>query len=248
MIRSISLRVAALLALVAVTAMNWPIGTQANSYGPLAIMPAIHTGGGALSEFGLHFDEADSEMGAYDYSAGGGTNAWIRARANGDQPFPTRYKYWKESDCDVRARLQLQISGVWYDYYQYDLRLIHVYRTSPGTQHTQAVQYTNDWLYHSVGQVVYAPACPPNTGDHVHLSGRVHGDGWLVIGPKSNDTCWSDSVQCNTVMSMFKRLHSFCPSSWSGWTQQRSGTVAQYICATWQLMTRDDETAAFLKN
>lgn len=147
-------------------------------------MPAIHTGGASLGEYGLHFDEAgDSEMGAYDYSAPSPTAAWIRARADGNQIYPTRYKYWKESACEVRGRLQLFIPGVWYDYWQYDLHLIHVYRASSGTQYTQTIQYAGEWLYHSVATVVDAPTCPPNTGDHVHLSGRVYGGGLLSIGP-----------------------------------------------------------------
>ncbi len=51
----------------------------------------------------------------------------------------------------------------------------------------------------------------------------------------------------HSAMPMWKRLHSTC-STWSGWTQNRSGTVSQYVCETWSVATRTDQDPAFKKN
>lgn len=232
---------------VVIAATRWPVETHA-AYGPLDVMPAISTGGGALSEFGMHFDELGSaEFGAYDYSASVDTPTWLRGTAEGDQFYSTRYKFWKENSCAVTARLQMYIGGAWYDYWQYDLHFYHIKPNVPYVSYTQAVTLAGQWFYAQIGKVDSPANCPPATGPHVHLSGDVYGSGYLLWYPKSNDTCWADSTQCDSVMSMWKRLHSTC-STWSGWTQNRSGTVSQYVCETWSVATRTDQDPAFKKN
>lgn len=146
----------------------------------------------------------------------------------------------------MTGRIQQYIGGVWYDYWQYDVHLYHVVPNVPYVSYTQYVQYANEWLYAIVGTVNYPANCQPATGAHVHLSGNNTGSGWWQWYPKSNDTCWTDGTQCNTVMSMWKRLHSTC-STWSGWTQGRSGNYNQYVCDTWAIVTRTDQNPAFKK-
>lgn len=246
LIHPVAGRLAVSVVLIVIALVNWP-GARAAGYGPLAAMPAIHTAGGPLNEEGLHFDElGDPEMGAYDYAASVGTNAWLRGMAEGDQIYPTRFKYWKENSCKVHARLQLLINGQWYDYWQYDIHIIHVKSSLSSVYATQSVSYSGDWYHVVVGSVESPTLCPPATGSHVHLSGRMYGSGWFSLYPHANDTCWADSTQCDTVMSMSKRLHSTC-LSWNGWTNNRSGTIASYTCESWSVMTRDDVTPAFKK-
>lgn len=119
--------------------------TKAYTLGPFDLMPAISTGGGSLAEFGLHYDETLApDFGGYDYSAGVGTPTYIRAKAEGDQYYPTRFKYWTENSCQVTGRLQQYIGGAWYDYWQYDVHLYHVAPNVPYVSYTSYVQYAND--------------------------------------------------------------------------------------------------------
>lgn len=248
MTKSIQLRIVLLIALTALAVLRWPTSSQATGVGSLSLMPAISTGGGSLAEEGLHYDEiGGSGFGGYDYAANVGTSAYLRAYAEGDQPFPTRFKYWKDSKCKTTGRLQLYISGTWYDYWQYDVHILDVLSSVSSVSYTQTVTYGGDWLYAIVGTVAPSVDCPPNTGGHAHLSANNTNGGWWAWHPKSIDTCWSDATTCDTVMSMWKRLHQTC-SAWNGWTQNRSGTISQYICESWSVMYRDDQTPAFKKN
>ena len=70
---------------VVVAVLRWPTQSSALTYGPLDIMPAISTSGGPLTEGGLHFDDANAEFGAYDYSAPATTPVWVRGMAVGNQ-------------------------------------------------------------------------------------------------------------------------------------------------------------------
>src|SRR3970040_2940998 len=107
------------VAFLTIAAVAWP-RSAAGVYGPIAVMPAIYTGGGALNEEGLHFDEiASNQWGGYDYAAPKNTAAWLRGTAEGDQFYPARYMYFKINDCQLTARLQRAIGGSWYDYYHY---------------------------------------------------------------------------------------------------------------------------------
>jgi len=235
--------IAGVLSLVALA--YWPRGARA-AFGPLAIMPSISTSGGPLTEYGLHFDEtADPEMGGYDYSAAVGTAVWVRGTAWGDRVYPARYYYWQESSCEVYARLQQYVQAAWWDYPAADIHINHVIPTILYSGPTQTVQYTGDWWYVTVGTVSTPAQCPPNSGDHSHLSGRVTGSGALDVYAKSNDTCWTNGTQCGSVMPTSKRLFSTC-TTWSGMTTGKSGNYSQYYCATWQYETRTDQVPAFL--
>lgn len=163
--------------LIGAAVLYWPRASHAVTYGPLAMMPAISTNGGALNEEGLHFDETNLPgFGGYDYSAAAYTPAWIRG-ARETQFYPSRYMYWNDGTCKVTGRLQLLISGSWYDYWQYDVHVLDIYPGVSGTQYTQVVQFAGQWLYVTVGSVANPVDCPPNNGAHAHLS--VHD----LIGP-----------------------------------------------------------------
>lgn len=211
-------------------------------------MPAISTGGGSLAEYGLHYDEAGNpEKGAYDYSATTGTDAWLRGTAADNQLFSARYMYWQEGNCRVRARLQRFINGAWQDYCDWDAHVLHLNNMPTQTSYTQTVTWAGDWLYKVVGKVAHCAT----TQDHVHLSASI-GASFAVV-PKSNDTCWSDSSQCS-IGRVRKHdptpTNNPCPPGRTIAVPTRtpvtkSGNVTQYICETWSLSWRTDQTAAF---
>lgn len=208
------------------------------------IKPSIHCGGGNVADYGLHYDESGAPaFGAYDFSgcgAGVGTNAWPGAQAQIDQIFPARYMYWTESACSVKGRLQRYVSGSWTDYYDWDVRVLHLANMPQYTSYTQQVTYNGDWLYVVVGTLANCATSQP----HAHLSAYLNSS--FIVTSKSDDTCWTDSSQCSIGTVKKHDIYSTCPpGSWNTTGTGRSGTVSQYICETWSLRWRSDQTSVF---
>lgn len=239
-------RFAAAALLLSVAFWQWPTESHA-WFGPIAMMPAIHAGGGAVGESGLHFDESGLPyFGGYDYandSTTWGTPVWLRAMAEGDQVWPSRYKFYAVDSCTVRGFLQRNINGTWYDYYDYTADLIHVLPSISGYNLSQTIQYSGQWLYATVGGV---SNCSYTTGAHAHLAGDVRYF-QLALASHSSETCWADSSQCN-IGSV--RKHYQCPWQFTAAAPGRSGTVfsgsQDYLCEKWSFSYtgRTDSTPA----
>jgi hypothetical protein len=232
------------LGLLIVAAWQWP--SQAHAvFGPLALMPAIHAGGGAVGDSGLHYDEAGLPyFGGYDYansSTTWGTTVWLRGMAEGDQMYPSRYKFYAVDSCTVRGFLQRAIGGAWYDYYNYTADWIHVLPSISGYNVTQTVQYAGSWMYMTIGGV---SSCSVTTGPHAHMAGDTRYF-QLALAYHSDETCWADGSQCNIGNV---RKHYACPWQYTAAAPGRSGTVftgnQDYICEKWSFSTsgRTDST------
>lgn len=211
-----------------------------------AVDPALHimppVWGGSFYDYGLHYDETSSLFGGYDYSVSLGTASWIRGMAYDTLNYDTRYQYFSTGTCSATGRMQRLIGGTWYSIYDRDIHWIHISVPSAYVKYTSSVFYTGQWFYASdVGAV---DDCGLQTGANLHMSGQI--GAYLSVAPKSNDTCWSNSTQCNigTV-----RKHSTC-TSWSGTGSGRSGTAAQYIACDnsnfWPISLRSDGQVVFV--
>jgi|GEM_PF-5237827 len=211
-----------------------------------AVDPALHimppVWGGNFYDYGLHYDEASALCGAYDYSVSLGSASWIRAMAYDTMNYDTRYQYFSTGTCSATGRMQRLIDGTWYSIYDRDLHWVHVAIAGQYVKYTTSVFHSGQWFYaDDVGAV---SDCGLQTGPNLHMSGQI--GTYLTVFPKSNDTCWSNSTQCNigTV-----RKHSSC-TSWSGTGSGRSGTATQYIdCSNanfWPIALRSDGQVVFV--
>jgi hypothetical protein len=223
--------------IVAITAWDRP----ARAADPaLHIMPPVW--GGSFYDYGLHYDETSSLFGAYDYSVSLSTASWIRGMAYDNLNYTTRYQYFSTGTCSATGRMWRLINGTWYAIYDRDLHWTHIDTSTAYVKKTSSVTLSGDWFYASdVGAV---DDCGLQTGANLHMSGQI--GSYLSVAPKSNDTCWSDSSQCNigTV-----RKHSTC-TTWSGSGSGKSGTAAQYIACDnpdfWPIALRSDGQSVFI--
>lgn len=224
---------------LAVAWTHWE-SPASGSQSAIDIMPSAWRSAGTVYDYGLHFDEGDPGRGAYDYSPPDGGSVWLRGMAATSQTYPARYRYWAESGCVIRARLQRLVGGTWVDYPAYDLRLVHVTNGPSSPQFTVAVSSAGQWFYNVVGNV---STCGGGSGSHSHLSAPV---GSVAVSPKSNDTCWSDNPTACSIGSVRKHnpLSTCPPGNWSGYAAV-SGAVSQYICATWMQALRSVDHPAF---
>lgn len=234
-------RLALIAVFLLVAAWQWPQPARASG-STIDIMPAAWRSAGTVLDYGLHYDEAGyANRGAYDYSPSDSDYVWLRGRAAENLTLPTRYMYWKESSCLLRARLQRYVSelGDWVDWYQYDLHIRHLENMPQYVSYTSTIYYSGNWFYHVVGDF---SDCGLQTGQHAHLSAIP--SQYVSVYSKSDDTCWDDNNYCD-IGDVREHVDNSCPGGdWDGYAS-KSGDVDEYICATWQGEWRSVDLPAF---
>nr|MBA2706249.1 hypothetical protein [Gemmatimonadaceae bacterium] len=232
----------------AVAIVSWP-ADHADATGSLRIyvLPSAFAAGGNVTDFGVHFD--DSPRAAYDY--GHSDDAWLHGVLVDSMPLTTRYMYWAEGSCRVRARMQIYDpwAGQWFDDYDRDIDILHLTNRSGATNYTQNVVNNGEYFYKVVGT---ASTC--GTSDaHSHLAMVLSSA--VVKTTKSDDTCWAKGSECSVMGGILVKQHAnnatwpygICPGRWAGQyaTNKSGGVLDPYQCQSWSARSRSDGTYVF---
>ena len=196
-----------------------------------------------MTAYGVHYDDNPSGA-AYDYPQADGSSAWLRGELIGNSN-TSRYMYWNESSCRVRARMQVWDTGtsVWIDIYDYDVDVLHLANMPASTSYTQTFAANGDWFYKTVGTLAQCGT----TQYHSHL--EVTPSAVVSISAKTNNTCWEDGSYCSIGTVRKDSGTGNCPPGTSSGTDaHKSGSVTRYKCETWSSQSFSDGTSAFVFN